>query len=58
MKAKTMITMINIFLFIFIPPSVNAFHQVNTLVDILIDVGHGGIDGGASHGDILEKNKL
>lgn len=50
--------MINIFLFIFIPPSVNAFHQVNTLVDILIDVGHGGIDGGASHGDILEKNKL
>lgn len=25
-------------------------------IDILIDVGHGGIDGGASHGDILEKD--
>ncbi|GAA3408396.1 N-acetylmuramoyl-L-alanine amidase [Paenibacillus hodogayensis] len=24
-------------------------------VDVLIDVGHGGIDGGTSHGDLLEK---
>lgn len=25
-------------------------------MDVLIDVGHGGIDGGATHGDILEKD--
>lgn len=25
-------------------------------VDVLIDVGHGGIDGGTSYGDLLEKN--
>lgn len=25
-------------------------------VDVLIDVGHGGIDGGTSHGDLLEKH--
>lgn len=31
------------------PPSVSQ-------VDVLIDVGHGGIDGGTSHGDLLEKH--
>jgi N-acetylmuramoyl-L-alanine amidase len=56
MRAKIFITIISIFLSIFVPTSVSALNQVNTPVDILIDVGHGGIDGGASHGDILEKN--
>lgn len=34
-----------------------AFAEPNPVagIDVLIDVGHGGIDGGTSHGDLLEK---
>ncbi len=42
-----------LFTFLFTP--VYALHQVNTPVDVLIDVGHGGIDGGAVHGNVMEK---
>jgi N-acetylmuramoyl-L-alanine amidase len=31
-------------------------HQQIFDYDVIIDIGHGGIDGGTSHGEILEKN--
>lgn len=42
-------------IFYFIPQPVQA-QIVPQPVDIIIDVGHGGIDGGTSTGDILEKD--
>ncbi|MCP1355815.1 N-acetylmuramoyl-L-alanine amidase family protein [Aneurinibacillus migulanus] len=42
--------------FISTPSLVEAVHTIHTPVDILIDAGHGGVDGGAVSGDILEKN--
>jgi N-acetylmuramoyl-L-alanine amidase len=36
--------------------AVQAIPQSISEVDVLIDVGHGGIDGGTSHGDLLEKH--
>lgn len=40
----------------FLLPEIKTDHPALSDVDILIDVGHGGIDGGTSHGDILEKD--
>ncbi|WP_244905509.1 N-acetylmuramoyl-L-alanine amidase family protein [Paenibacillus physcomitrellae] len=37
-------------------PADNPAHHAFPKPVILIDAGHGGIDGGTSHGDILEKN--
>jgi N-acetylmuramoyl-L-alanine amidase len=40
----------------FLLPEINTDHPVITNVDVLLDVGHGGIDGGTSFGDLLEKD--
>ncbi|MUG69091.1 N-acetylmuramoyl-L-alanine amidase [Paenibacillus validus] len=40
----------------FLLPEIKTDHPAISGVDIVIDVGHGGIDGGTSHGSILEKN--
>ncbi|AFC32738.1 putative N-acetylmuramoyl-L-alanine amidase [Paenibacillus mucilaginosus 3016] len=37
-------------------PEIRADHPALSQTDILIDVGHGGVDGGTVYGDILEKN--
>lgn len=56
MRAKTTFIIVCIFLFTCLSsPTHAALHQVNTPVDVLIDVGHGGVDGGAVHGSVLEK---
>lgn len=44
---------LSVFLF---PVSAYCLDRVNTPVDVLIDVGHGGIDGGASYKTTLEKD--
>ncbi|WP_409341735.1 N-acetylmuramoyl-L-alanine amidase [Paenibacillus sp. MBLB4367] len=38
------------------PPQASAIPAVMSDMDIVIDVGHGGIDGGAVNGDLLEKD--
>jgi N-acetylmuramoyl-L-alanine amidase len=40
----------------FLLPEIKTDHPVVTNVDVLLDVGHGGIDGGTSFGDLLEKD--
>ncbi|WP_281889114.1 N-acetylmuramoyl-L-alanine amidase [Paenibacillus sp. YYML68] len=40
----------------FLLPEIKTDHPAMSNVDILIDVGHGGIDGGTSHGNLLEKD--
>jgi N-acetylmuramoyl-L-alanine amidase len=40
----------------FLLPEIKTDHPVITNVDVLLDVGHGGIDGGTSFGDLLEKD--
>jgi len=40
----------------FLLPEIKTDHPALSQVDIVIDVGHGGIDSGTTHGDILEKN--
>lgn len=40
----------------FLLPEIKTNHPAITNVDVLIDVGHGGIDGGASYGNLLEKD--
>ncbi len=45
-----------ILLLITFPLPVSASHSIHTPVDILIDVGHGGVDGGTSYGDVVEKD--
>ncbi|MDO3676104.1 N-acetylmuramoyl-L-alanine amidase family protein [Paenibacillus ehimensis] len=37
-------------------PELKSANPALSSVDVLIDVGHGGIDGGTSHGDLLEKD--
>jgi len=37
-------------------PDIPKYERSLPEADVLIDVGHGGIDGGAHHGDILEKD--
>ncbi|WP_146809628.1 N-acetylmuramoyl-L-alanine amidase family protein [Aneurinibacillus danicus] len=56
MRTKTFLCFISTLFFIFSPPLAHALHRVNTPVDVLIDVGHGGVDGGATYGEVLEKN--
>jgi N-acetylmuramoyl-L-alanine amidase len=40
----------------FLLPEIKTDHPIITNVDVLLDVGHGGIDGGTSFGDLLEKD--
>lgn len=55
MKAILITIIISMF-FILTPSAPSAHTHINTPIDVLIDVGHGGIDGGAVHENTLEKN--
>lgn len=56
MKRACIVIVLLYTLFIPAPSSIEAVHAIHTPVDVLIDVGHGGVDGGAVSGNILEKN--
>lgn len=56
MISKKIMILMALWLSFFPFSSVKALTNIHTPIDILIDVGHGGIDGGASYEGVVEKH--